>query len=99
MDKIFYNAKNFNGDLSKRDFSNVTSMNGMFYNAENFNGDLSKWSIFNVRMMSGMFYDAQEFNVNLSSWNINFSTNYMLEGAINYKFNKPSSLLHTKYLL
>jgi surface protein len=30
MDKMFFLAKSFNGDLSKWDVSNVTSMNEMF---------------------------------------------------------------------
>ena len=41
MEKMFYNAKNFNGDISKWDVNNVTSMEQMFFDAQKFNVNLS----------------------------------------------------------
>lgn len=45
---IFYNATNFNQDISGWDLSNVTGMRNMFRNATSFNQDLSGWDVSNV---------------------------------------------------
>ncbi|WFQ93633.1 BspA family leucine-rich repeat surface protein [Mycoplasma feriruminatoris] len=40
---LFFNASNFNQDISMLDTSNVTNMTNIFWNAYSFNQDLSKW--------------------------------------------------------
>ena len=59
---MFYNAKNFNGDLSKWNVSNVRNMEYMFGYAKKFNGDLSKWNVSNVTNMYDMFENARSFD-------------------------------------
>ena len=65
--KIF---KDFNGDISRWDVSNVTNMEYMFYNCEEFNCDISKWDVSNVKDMSDMFCQCKEFNCNINLWNV-----------------------------
>jgi surface protein len=57
-------GKEFNGDISKWDVSNVDNMAAMFqYSA--FNGNISKWNVSNVRNMEEMF-DGSKFNNDIS---------------------------------
>ena len=65
-----YNFKNFNGDISDWDVSNVTNMHGMFWGCEHFNGDLSKWDVSNVKDMHNMFNCCVNFNGDISKWNV-----------------------------
>jgi surface protein len=44
---MFQNSE-FNGDISKWNVSNVTTMFRMFYRSR-FNGDISKWDVSNVK--------------------------------------------------
>jgi len=60
--------RSFNGDISKWNVSNVTSMSNMFRGSV-FNGDISKWDVSAVTDMSGMFKNAQ-FNGDISQWNV-----------------------------
>ena len=61
--KIF---RNFNGDISRWDVSNVTDMKNMFDGCKNFNCDLSWWNVSNVTDMSFMFYECKNFNSDIS---------------------------------
>ena len=62
-----WKLRDFNGDISQWDVSNVENMAFMFYNS-NFNGDISKWDVSNVEMMSRTFYGS-DFNQDISNWN------------------------------
>jgi surface protein len=62
-------GREFHGNISDWDVSNVTRMNSMFYQSE-FNGDISKWNVSKVRDMSGMFRESK-FARDISKWNIN----------------------------
>ena len=88
MNEIFKHSK-FNGDISKWDVSNVTSMEWMFFNAEYFNGDISKWNVSNVVNMSGMFYCVENFDSDIGNWNVSnvTSMDFMFEKAINFDKN------------
>ena len=65
--------REFNGDISQWDTSNVKDMSWMFYQSK-FNGDLSKWDTSNVRNMKRMFYYS-EFTGDISKWDVSKVTN------------------------
>jgi surface protein len=75
MSHMFYNATEFNSNISDWDTSNVTNMSDMFYSATEFNSNInasfsiSGWNTSNVTNMSNMFYNAVKFNSDLSLWN------------------------------
>ena len=43
MNRLFYEERDFNEDISNWDTSNVTDMNEMFYKADNFNLEHAPW--------------------------------------------------------
>ena len=49
-----FGRKNFNGDISKWNTSNVKNMKWMFIDSK-FNGDISNWDVSNVKDMEDMF--------------------------------------------
>lgn len=69
MNQVFYQATNFNGNISTWDTSNVTSMNSMFVNAVNFNQDIGSWDVSSAISMTEMFSGAILFNQDISGWN------------------------------
>lgn len=69
FDGLFMNSA-FNGDISKWDVSNATTMRRMFKSSA-FNGDLSRWNVSNVTAMSTMFA-LSEFNGNIAAWNVSY---------------------------
>lgn len=75
LSELFSSAtlREFNGDISKWDTSNVKDMSWMFYQSK-FNGDLSKWDTSNVRNMKRMFYYS-EFTGDISKWDVSKVTN------------------------
>ena len=70
---MFEIARNFNGNLSSWNVSQVTNMREMFDNAEKFNGDISSWDVSSVTDMSEMFRTSA-FNSDISSWNVSSVT-------------------------
>jgi surface protein/predicted outer membrane repeat protein len=89
INRMFVNAKSFNGDLSNWDVSKVTDMNRMFYGATSFNQDLNSWNVGQVGSMSEMFREATSFNGDISSWNVSrvIDMEFMFVDASN--FNQP----------
>ena len=83
--------KNFNGNISEWDTSNVTSMANMFMSASAFNQDLSGWDVSKVTNMSAMFWEAAAFNQDLSGWDVSKVTimSGMFVGAV--AFNQSLS--------
>ena len=81
--------KLYNGDISKWDVSNVTSMYGMFGRAKKFNSDISNWDVSNVTSMRYMFFYAINFNQDLNSWNTSKTTNMssVFCNALNFNGN------------
>ena len=73
--KIF---KNFNGDISQWDVSNVKNMYAMFFECANFNKDISQWNVSNVEDMNGMFLRCSKFNCDISGWDVS-NAKYMTE--------------------
>jgi len=84
---MFFDAKEFNGDISKWDVSRVTDMNGMFMNAKEFNGDISNWDVSRVTNTNKMFYEAKAFDGDISKWAVSSVTymSHMFAGA--HSFN------------
>ncbi len=60
MSWMFCNALAFNGDISKWDTSNVTSMEGMFMGASVFEGDLNQWQTGKVTNMRDIFHNVPQ---------------------------------------
>lgn len=83
---MFYEATEFNQDLSGWDVSNVTDMNNMFYYAQNFNGDLSAWDVSSVTNMTSMFSNAYQYNGPMSDWDVSKveSMHSMFDNAQNF---------------
>lgn len=82
MESLFYSEalEDFNGDISKWNVSNVTSMNHMFYECKNFNCDLSEWDVSKVKNMRLMFNECYSFEgIGLENWNV--SNLEIIEGA------------------
>ena len=67
INKIF---KDFNGDVSQWNVSNVKNMEHMFWECKKFNCDLSKWDVSNVENIEYMFYGCENFKQNLNKWNV-----------------------------
>jgi surface protein len=68
MANMFRSNRQFHGDISDWDVSNVTDMSGMFEYSR-FNGDISDWDVSNVTDMSGMFENSR-FNSDISQWDV-----------------------------
>ena len=62
--------KDFNGDISKWDVSNVKNMEDMFVDCFRFNKDISNWNVSNVKNMKEMFLGCKKFNSDISNWNV-----------------------------
>ena len=62
--------KDFNGDISQWDVSNVKNMDEMFVNCFKFNKDISSWDVSNVTDMTSMFNSCKSFNQDISKWNV-----------------------------
>ena len=69
MQSLFYNAAQFNVDVSGWNTAKVKFMHSMFENAGQFNADVSGWNTAKVKSMHSMFKNAAQFNADLSEWN------------------------------
>jgi surface protein len=76
MHSLFYDATDFDQNISKWDVSNVSNMSYMFYGAKSFNQPLNNWDVSNVSNMSYMFYGAASFNQDISDWNVSNVVDY-----------------------
>lgn len=69
LSKLFSNKfKDFNGDISEWETSNILRMEFLFANSE-FNGDISNWDTSGVIRMDSMFTHSK-FNNNISDWDV-----------------------------
>ena len=89
MSGMFYEASDFNGNISSWDVSSVTGMSSMFSDASDFNQPLNDWDVSSVTGMSGMFSGASDFNQPLNDWDVSSVTTMssMFSGASD--FNQP----------
>lgn len=61
---MFYNARNFNTDISTWDVSNIANMDYMFYGTTSFNQDLSGWNV-------GQYtQEPAGFSTNVTDWTL-----------------------------
>ena len=86
LEYMFWEAKQFNGDVSNWDTSKVTSLGATFASASAFNGDVSGWDTSAVVSMSSVFLSAAAFNGDLSSWDTSRVTQFqnMFFGASSF---------------
>jgi surface protein len=70
MYRMFYNAEQFNQNISQWNVSSVKDMNSMFYNARQFNQDIGDWNVSLVEDMQFMFKLAKSFNQDIGDWNV-----------------------------
>ena len=91
FNRVFYNKRNFNGDIGYWDMSNAVVTSEMFKNARKFNQDIGDWNMTKNKWYWGMFYNAKKFNQDISSWNTRNAHSFssMFYGAS--KFNQDIS--------
>ena len=70
MRSMFYDATNFDSDISSWDVSNITNMRYILSYAQAFNKDISSWDVSNVTDMGDFFKNASAFDQNLSIWDV-----------------------------
>ena len=70
LNRMFKNAKKFNGDITTWKFGGITRMDEMFAGATSFNQNISVWDVGKVEKMDKLFNGAESFNQDLISWNI-----------------------------
>lgn len=75
MRDMFYNAWNFNGDISGWNVSSLLNMNRTFARAYTFNQDIGAWNISKVNTMSETFFRAYAFNQDIGAWDTSNVTN------------------------
>jgi surface protein len=83
LSRFFYQAYDFNSDISCWDVSNVTDMSHMFEFAYAFNQDIGSWDVSNVTDMECMFQIARSFNQDVGRWDMRSVENIdlMFRGA------------------
>ena len=83
VSRLFNAARNFNGDITGWDVSNVTDMRFMFSGASAFDRDIGGWDVSNVTSMTAMFQQATSFDRELAAWDVSGVTDMtrMFEGA------------------
>ena len=79
MNRLFFNKRDFNEDISRWNVSNVVNMSSTFFGATSFNGDLSCWDGGQVRDMDATFFDAASFDRQLGgAWATSTADKYMM---------------------
>ena len=77
MNGLFFDASNFDLDISRWNTSKVTNMRNMFYNATDFNQDIGRWTTSSVTNMQSMFSNATSFNQDIGDWDTSGVTTMM----------------------
>ncbi|WP_434328863.1 BspA family leucine-rich repeat surface protein [Mycoplasma capricolum subsp. capricolum] len=89
---MFWDAEEFNQDISMWDTSNLETIDQMFVGAKKFNQDISKWNVSNVRIMDSTFSETEEFDQDLSDWDVSNVVS-MLQMFSKSKFNNNGKAL------
>ncbi len=87
FNRVFYNKRQFNGDIGYWDMSSAVVTSEMFKNARKFNQDISGWDMSKNKWYWGMFYNAKKFNQDISGWDtsraVSFSTMFLGANVFN----------------
>ena len=75
----FGGKSTFDGDISKWNTAQVTTMSWMFFDASAFNQDIGSWNTEKVTDMYAMFSSASSFNQDISSWTGSAATSAQTE--------------------
>lgn len=78
MNRLFYAASYFNGDITNWNIQEVKETVHMFSGAANFNQDIGSWNTSSISNMNHMFRYANAFNQNLGNWDL--SSLYQAKG-------------------
>lgn len=74
MTNLFY-AKDFRGDVSEWDVSNVKSFTRMFWSCSRFNCDISGWDVIRGNNFNEMFSGCIAFDKQIGKWDVSNATN------------------------
>ncbi len=88
MRYMFWEAHDFNQDISTWNVSSVTDMEQMFSGAYRFNQSLADWNVSSVTTMDNMFFNAYDFNQNVSNWDVSSVTNMYYMFCQAHDFNQ-----------
>lgn len=71
MSDLFYNFRDWNGDISDWDPVKCTNMRNMFYGSAytGQNGDISMWDVSNLVFAGRMFYSSK-YDGDISKWDL-----------------------------
>jgi surface protein len=70
MSSLFFEASNFNQDITSWDVSSATNTSSMFESAYGFNQPIGNWDVSHVTFFSNMFSGCRNFNQSLASWDV-----------------------------
>tara|TARA_E500000178_G_scaffold185737_1_gene183942 strand:- start:110 stop:3805 length:3696 start_codon:yes stop_codon:yes gene_type:complete len=87
FNRVFYNKRNFNGDIGYWDMSSAVVTAEMFKGAKKFNQDIGGWNMRKNKWYWGMFYNANKFDQDISGWDTrnarSFSTMFVRASNFN----------------
>ncbi|WP_299246482.1 BspA family leucine-rich repeat surface protein [uncultured Aquimarina sp.] len=94
MNRMFFRANNFDGNITNWDVGNVTTFEFMFYEAFKFNQNISNWNIgefvsTKIINLSNMFSTAISFNQPIGSWDLSKVSNIRSMFFRARAFNQP----------
>ena len=93
--QVFYNKKNFNGDIGYWDMSRAVVTAEMFKGAKKFNQDIGDWNMSKNKWYWGMFYGAKIFNQDIGDWNTSKAVSFSTMFAHAHRFNQDISSWNT----
>ena len=95
FNRVFYNKRNFNGDIGYWDMSRAVVTSEMFKGARQFNQDIGDWDLSRNKWYWGMFYGAKYFNQDIGDWNTSKAHSFSTMFAHAHRFNQDISSWNT----
>jgi surface protein len=89
LSHLFYQAFDFNLDLSKLRTSDIEDMSAMFFHATRFNSDIGDWDVSKVQNMEDMFRRTSAFNQDIGRWDVSRVSNMNGMFFLATGFNQP----------